>query len=1113
MKQRGDEQRAARPDFRRLSLFAVVACAALALAVQAAAAQEAAAVRDLRPGQTVARELAGGASHTYTVTLEAGQFVHFVVEQKGVDVALLLFDPRGERVAQVDSPNGVAGLEPLIFIAGEGGAYRLEVRAIDKEARAGLYEARIEELRAANERDRKAVEAKRLFDAAETWRTKQTLEARRTSLEQYAAALRLWRELGDRAGETRTLARLGWLRTSLGDMTGAVESYTQAAELWRELGDHREEAEALGGAGYAYIRRDEYARGIELLNRALVLQRAAGDGAGERLSLSRLGGAYRLLNQTRRALELFTQVLESARAANDTAGQAGAFENISELYVGMGEFDRALDFQNRVLEIYRARRDRRKEGSALGSIGNIYHRKRDYTQALAYLEQALAISRAVGDRREEMRILSGLGAVLTSSGEPRKALPYLEQALQLQRAAKNDAGEAVTLGNLAGTHAALDEHERALELFRQALALWRGLGDRRNEHYALARIARLEMLGGDLAAARRDLEQAIEITESIRAEVAVADLRASFFATVQDYYDLYITLLMRQHRQAPAAGHDAEALRASEKRRARRLLDSLAEAGTDIRQGVDPLLVEREREARKEYSARGVELTRLDAASPTAKTDDAAAVEAARRKLSEALFKLQAAEAQVRAASPRYAALARPEPPDVRRIQTELLDADTVLVEYALGSERSFAFVLTATSLDAYELPKAAEIEGAAREVYGLLTARYPVLKETAAEYSRRVAEADARYEAAATNLSRMVLAPLAARLDRKRLLIVADGALQYVPFAALPEAERSEAVGRRSGAAGNGGSEAAGYRPLILNHEIVSLPSASALAAIRGEAKPRDVAARPSVAVFADPVFDAGDARVRRGTRLVRAAAKNSSAPTSQEAVSGKADDSPGAGAASLALRAARDAGDAAPNDSLRRLVFSREEAAAIAAFAGPASARRFVDFDANRAAATGGELSRFSLIHFATHSFVNGNQPERSGIVLSLVDERGRPQDGFLRLQDIYQMRLPAELITLSACRTAIGREVRGEGLMSLTRGFMYAGARRVAASLWKVDDAATAELMESFYRHLLTGPAARRPTPADALRRAQLELMRRPNRRAPFYWAAFTLQGEWR
>lgn len=1109
MKRAGGERRAVRPRFGRLGLMAAVALAALALPARAAAAQEASGVGELRPGWPVARELAGGASHFYTVTLEAGQFVRFVVEQKGVDVALLLFDPRRERVAQIDSPNGTAGPEPLGYVAREGGDYRLEVRAIDKGAKAGLYEARVEELRAATERDRKSVEAKRLFDEAQQWRVRQTLEARRASLEQFAEALRLWREVGDRREEARTLSQLGWLRTSLGDMVEAVGAYTQAAELWREVGDRREEADALGGAGYAHGGRGEYGRGIELLNRALALQRAVGDRAGERLSLSRLGASYRALNQTQRALEMFMQVLELVRAANDAAGEAAAYGNISQLYSDLGEDDRALDFMSRALKIRRALRERRKEGEALGSLGNIYYRKRDYAQALSHFEQALAISREVGDRREEARLLNGLGGVHASSGEPRKALTYLEQALQLRRAAKDLAGEAATLGVIAGAHATLGEYERALQLFRQALVFWRGLGDRRNEHYALSRIARLEMLGGDLAAARSDIEQAIEIAESLRAEVATADLRASYFAIVQDYYEFHIALLMRQHKESPAAGYDAEALRASEMKRSRRLLDSLAEAGADIRRGVDPQLVEREREAQKEYNARAVELTRLSAAAGAGERP--AAAEAAQSKLSEALFKLQAAEAQVRAASPRYAALTRPQPPDVKQIQTQLLDADTALVEYALGSERSYAFVLTATTFDAYELPKASEIDEAAREVYALLTARYPASKETAAAYKRRVAAADARFEESAAKLSRMVLAPLAARLGKKRLLVVADGALQYVPFAALHEPESLEVGGH--GSVEEGKAEAASYRPLIFNHEIVSLPSASALATLRREVGPSTKAARPSVAVFADPVFEAGDARVKRPVGLIKTAAKDSHATPRQGAAVGKADDSRGADKASLALRAARDAGDAAPNDSLRRLVFSREEAATITSLAGTSSSRRFVDFDASRAAATGGDLARFPFVHFATHSFVNSRQPELSGIVLSLVDEQGRPVDGFLRLQDIYQMRLPAELVTLSACRTAVGREVRGEGLMSLTRGFMYAGARRVAASLWKVDDAATAELMESFYRHLLTGPVARRPTPADALRSAQLELMRRPNRRAPFYWAAFTLQGEWR
>ena len=154
-------------------------------------------------------------------------------------------------------------------------------------------------------------------------------------------------------------------------------------------------------------------------------------------------------------------------------------------------------------------------------------------------------------------------------------------------------------------------------------------------------------------------------------------------------------------------------------------------------------------------------------------------------------------------------------------------------------------------------------------------------------------------------------------------------------------------------------------------------------------------------------------------------------------------------------------------------------------------------------------GELGKFRIVHFATHGLLNSQHPELSGLVLSLVDERGRPQNGFLRLQEIYNLRLPADLVVLSACQTALGREVKGEGLVGLTRGFMYAGAQRVVASLWQVDDLATAELMKAFYRGMLReGLSA-----SAALRAAQLEIRRQKRWAAPYYWASFTLQGEWR
>jgi CHAT domain-containing protein len=124
-------------------------------------------------------------------------------------------------------------------------------------------------------------------------------------------------------------------------------------------------------------------------------------------------------------------------------------------------------------------------------------------------------------------------------------------------------------------------------------------------------------------------------------------------------------------------------------------------------------------------------------------------------------------------------------------------------------------------------------------------------------------------------------------------------------------------------------------------------------------------------------------------------------------------------------------------------------------------------------------------------------------------LVNEQGRPEDGFLRLRDIYNLHLPADMVVLSACRTGLGKKVKGEGLIGLTRAFMYAGAKRVVASLWKVDDEATAELMKRFYQHMFKG----RMPAASALNRARIEIMQaREQWRAPYYWAGFILQGDW-
>jgi CHAT domain-containing protein len=271
------------------------------------------------------------------------------------------------------------------------------------------------------------------------------------------------------------------------------------------------------------------------------------------------------------------------------------------------------------------------------------------------------------------------------------------------------------------------------------------------------------------------------------------------------------------------------------------------------------------------------------------------------------------------------------------------------------------------------------------------------------------------------------------------------------------------------------------GHGPLLERHEVVFLPSASILATLRREEGGREPAPH-AVAVLADPVFDAGDPRVE---------ARSRASPAGTELV-----------ATAIPVR------DAGLQGGLVRLFHSREEAAAILSVA-PADSLSALDFDASRETVLGGVLGQYRIVHLATHGLLNPRHPELSGLVFSTVDRQGRPRRGFVAANEIYNLRLSADLVVLSACQTALGKEVRGEGLLSLTRGFMYAGAKRVVASTWEVADRATAELMRRFYAHLLKDGL----NPAQALRAAQLELRREPRWSAAYYWAGFTLQGDWR
>jgi CHAT domain-containing protein len=502
----------------------------------------------------------------------------------------------------------------------------------------------------------------------------------------------------------------------------------------------------------------------------------------------------------------------------------------------------------------------------------------------------------------------------------------------------------------------------------------------------------------------------------------------------------------------------------------------------DIREGVDAALLQREREIQRRLNARA----QMQVLSQPHSEAQASAIA---QEIETLIKDLQQVETQIRQTSPHYASLMQPQPLALKEIQTQVLDQDTVLLEYSLGEERSYLWLVTPGSISSYELAKRSEIEIAARHFYDLLNARNARVKgEINAQRTIRVAQADAEIPIAAASLSRLVLAPVAGQLGTKRLMIVADGVLHFVPFAALPVLSGEVLSTNRMPSL------------LIADHEIVNLPSASTLAVVRGEVAGRQKAPRSLVAL-ADPVFMKDDERVKRGRD------ENTSGdrprwvtkPPRAESTMDR----------QLVKAAAEDTGVASEGLYVPRLPGTRKEAEQIAAMV-PANDRRLaLDFAASRETATSAELGEYRYVHFSTHGLLNSVHPELSGVVLSLVNERGEAQDGFLRAHELFNLKLPAEVVVLSACQTGIGKNIRGEGLVSLTRGMMYAGAPRVVVSLWGVSDWGTTELMVRFYHGMLKeGIRA-----AAALRAAQISLMNDKRWASPYYWAPFTLQGEWR
>jgi CHAT domain-containing protein/tetratricopeptide (TPR) repeat protein len=928
----------------------------------------------LRLGQPVAREIRPGETQRFTVDVGAEQFANVALVHAATAVLTLsLTGPSG------NLPEAVAG-DSASWIGRSAGTYQVTVAASSGSSSETIrYEIQLTDLRPPSETDTSRIQAQAKFYSATV---SEKGGDQSSALQQYREAAAIWRKLGDEHN--------------------ALAAYQRALTMHRANRNLSGEASILGDIASVYYVLGEQQMVLDTSQRILSLRRETGNRAGETVALTNLGSLYRDLGAEDTALDYFRQAINAGRSSGVPASTADALMGIGDVQFFLGEKQKSIDAYEQSLALKRSVQDRSGEALALIGLGNVY-------------------SDLAGRQKPED---SG------GAAGRQKGLEYYEESLKMGRASGDYTVQVFALMGAGAAYSAQGDKQKAMEYFNQALFIFGIARLRQGTGWARYEMARVERDRGNLTQALTYAVEARDIAESLRATVVSQDLRASFFAAIRDCYSLEIDVLMRLYAANPSGTYLADALTASERARARVLLESLGESRAEIREGVDPALLERERQLQAELNAKEMARLRLVASGSASKLSGE--IEKAVRDLAAQYEELNT---QIRERSPHYAALKFPKPLSLAEIQKQVLDKDTLLLEFALGDERSFAWLVSTDRITAAVLPRRTVVEAAARRFHDALLDP----AAGAAEFGEA--------------LGKMLLGEIGAHLEDKRLLIVADGALQYLPFAALPEP-------------GSG-------QPLIARHEMVNLPSASTLAVLRGEYGERKPAPK-AVAILADPVFSAEDSRINRGnTRSTQR------------------------GVDPYALH-------------LPRLPGTRREAAAIASLAPENSRKQALDFDASRAALTAPDLKQYRILHLATHGILNTEHPELSGVALSLVDRKGNPQDGFLRLHEIYNLKFGADLVVLSACQTALGKEIQGEGLVGLTRGFMYAGAPRVVASLWKVDDRATAELMRRFYSGML-GPTALRP--AAALRSAQVDLWKTRGWENPYYWAAFTLQGEWR
>jgi len=722
----------------------------------------------------------------------------------------------------------------------------------------------------------------------------------------------------------------------------------------------------------------------------------------------------------------------------------------------------------------------------------------EYRTSIVYSSYELGLGRLAYTDNDLEGAQKHFSNALEAAGSSLAGVAKLGQVRRFRAAARTSLGDvALRMGKFKDASKFYNDAKKGAQDDKRLDLMWpaqRGLGRSLWLQAVQEKDAKKALTLRESAVA--NYRESITTIETLREGSLRADeSRTTFLASIKDVFDeaaaanAALALVANTTAGSPLSGkaleYASEAFRINEQSRARSLLDLLSETDAAITEGVPAELLKRKQDNLDRQQEIADMLTGITVSTEELKKKPS--------ELDEELEKLQAEfeeiENQIRTASPRYATLTANKPLTLADVQQNVLDDQTVLVEYALQTDDSYLFVAGKSAVNLFKLPPRSNVDKLAMDLRAQLIPsklQRRLVGIDVAEANRGLGlaataapEDVAPFVAASNALYKVVLEPAAGMIGEKRLMVVADGALNYVPFEVLLKT------------ADSGDFSSLGY--LVKTNEVIYAPSASVVGAIKQQ---RTKNAGRTMLIIADPVFNSNDARAQK-----RAAAAPADA------------DVRGLGIQS----AVADVGGSAPAPNaqmeglpLVRLNGTRTEADQISKLAKTSGGQAdvWLDLDANEDNLAARDISKYRVIHVATHGLLNAERPQFTGVVLSLVGNK--THDGFVRTDEVFNLRLGSPLVMLSACETGLGKEKRGEGVMGLTRAFMYAGAPTVGVSLWSVADKSTADLMTDFYRRLLSTTES--TTSSSALRGAQLAMISGKKYSAPFFWAPFVLVGDW-